>query len=97
METYLTVEEVAAVLKLSVQTIRRYVLKREIPFHKVNRAVRFKPSEIEWWVEHRGELKAFGKSEKLDCVLFSDLEARELGDAGEAVLDGCVAESGDEV
>ena len=88
METYLTVEEVAAVLKLSVQTIRRYVLKREIPYHKINRAVRFKPSEIEWWVEHRDELKAFGKGEKLDCVLFSDLEAGEMSASEEVVLDG---------
>jgi excisionase family DNA binding protein len=35
METYLTIEEIAAYLKLAVQTIRRYVLHREIPFHKI--------------------------------------------------------------
>ena len=80
METYLTVDEVAAALKLSVQTIRRYVLKREIPFHKINRAVRFKASEIEWWVEHREELKTFDKRENPNCVLFSDLEPRELAE-----------------
>jgi excisionase family DNA binding protein len=51
METYLTVEEVAAAVKLSLQTIRRYVLKKEIPYHKINRVVRFKPSEIERWIE----------------------------------------------
>jgi len=54
----MTVEEVAAHLKLSVQTIRRYVHKDEIPYHKINRAVRFKPSEIESWVERRKELNA---------------------------------------
>jgi excisionase family DNA binding protein len=53
MEMYLTVEDVAAVLKLSVQTIRRYVLKKEIPYHKIIKAVRFKPSEIEKWVERK--------------------------------------------
>jgi len=75
METYLNVNEVAAMLKLSVQTIRRYVMKREIPYHKIHRAVRFKPSEIEWWVEHRDELKAFDRRENPDCILFSELEA----------------------
>ena len=62
METYLTVLEVAAVLKLSIQTIRRYVLKKEIPYHKVGRAVRFKRSEIDWWVEYREEYIAKPKN-----------------------------------
>ena len=53
METYLTVNEVALLLKLSVQTIRRYTMNKEIPFHKVNRAVRYKKSEIEKWFEKR--------------------------------------------
>jgi excisionase family DNA binding protein len=47
MEPYLTIYEVAEILKLSVQTVRRYVMKREIPCHKIFRAVRFKPSEIQ--------------------------------------------------
>ena len=62
METYLTVIEVAAILKLSIQTIRRYVLKKEIPYHKVGRAVRFKRSELDWWVEYREEYIAKSKS-----------------------------------
>jgi excisionase family DNA binding protein len=53
MEAYLTIKEVAGILKLSVQTIRRYVMKGEIPHHKINRTVRFKSSEIQWWVENR--------------------------------------------
>jgi excisionase family DNA binding protein len=44
MEPYLTIQEVARILKLSMQTVRRYVMKREIPCHKIYRAVRFKPS-----------------------------------------------------
>ena len=50
---YLTAEDVAKLLKLSVQTIRRYTMNREIPFHKINRSVRFKPSEIELWVKSK--------------------------------------------
>jgi excisionase family DNA binding protein len=50
MEVYLTVEELAVMLKLSEQTIRRYVLNRIIPFRKIKTAVRFRLSEIEKWI-----------------------------------------------
>ena len=51
METYLTIEELAEYLKLADQTIRRWVLNREIPFHKIHKAVRFRLSEIEKWID----------------------------------------------
>jgi len=51
MENYWRVQEVAAALQISIQTVYRYVVNGEIPFHKLNRSVRFKPSEIERWVE----------------------------------------------
>jgi excisionase family DNA binding protein len=54
METYLTIHEVAAAVKLSEQTIRRYVLNREIPYHKIRKVIRFKPSEVERWIENGG-------------------------------------------
>jgi len=50
METYLTIEELAVMLKLSEQTIRRYVLNRVIPFRKIRTAIRFRLSEIEKWI-----------------------------------------------
>jgi len=50
---YWKVNEVAAALQVSEQTIYRYVASGEIPYHKLNRAVRFKPSEIENWMETR--------------------------------------------
>ena len=53
MECYWKVNEVAAALQISVQTVYRYVANGEIPFHKLNRSVRFKPSEIERWVESK--------------------------------------------
>ena len=65
METYLTADEVAVLLRLSVQTIRRYTMKKEIPFHKINRAVRYKKSEIELWVEKREASSAETQSGKL--------------------------------
>jgi len=53
MENYWKVQEVAAALQISVQTVYRYVANDEIPFHKINRAIRFKPSEIESWIESK--------------------------------------------
>jgi excisionase family DNA binding protein len=54
VETYLTVEELASYLKLAVQTIRRYVLHNEIPFHKIKKVIRFRLTEIEQWVDNGG-------------------------------------------
>ena len=53
MEKYITAKEVADVVKLSEQTIRRYVMLGQIPFYKIVRAVRFKPSEIQKWIDDR--------------------------------------------
>jgi len=50
METYLKASEVAELLQLSEQTIRRYTMERSIPFHKINRSVRFVKADIERWV-----------------------------------------------
>jgi excisionase family DNA binding protein len=54
METYLTIEELAGYLKLAEQTIRRWVLNREIPFHKIKKVIRFRVSEIEKWIDDSG-------------------------------------------
>ena len=51
LEGYLTAKEVAAFLQLSLQTIRRYTMNKNIPFHKIDRAVRYKKTEIIEWVE----------------------------------------------
>jgi len=51
MDIYLTIAELAGMLKLSEQTIRRYVLNRAIPYRKIRKAVRFRLSEIERWVD----------------------------------------------
>jgi excisionase family DNA binding protein len=54
METYLTIAELAGLVKLSEQTIRRYVLNRTIPYRKIYKAVRFRLSEIETWIDGGG-------------------------------------------
>jgi excisionase family DNA binding protein len=57
MENYLTIEELAVYLKLAEQTIRRWVLNREIPFHKIRKVIRFRVSEIEKWIDNGGVYK----------------------------------------
>jgi len=75
VDIYLTAKEVALMIKLSLQTIRRYTMNKEIPFHKINRAVRYKKSEIEIWVEKREAAKEKELNENLEGGLFSDTES----------------------
>jgi excisionase family DNA binding protein len=77
VETYLTANEVALLLKCSLQTVRRYTMNKEIPFHKLDRAVRYKKSEIELWFEKRQAEKAKAKTEnkKVEGGLFNEAEA----------------------
>jgi PTS system nitrogen regulatory IIA component len=66
MEELLNVKEVASVLKCTEQTVRRYILEKKIPYHKIDRMVRFWPSEIREWVNKNKEGKA--KKEKPENV-----------------------------
>jgi excisionase family DNA binding protein len=52
-EKLLDVQEVAAMLGLSTATIRKWVLVRSIPYHKMGKAVRFSSSEVQEWVKDR--------------------------------------------
>ena len=54
MEELLTVKEVAEKLKVTEQTIQRYIMQKEIPFKKIKRMVRFRASEIEKWIDDGG-------------------------------------------
>jgi excisionase family DNA binding protein len=87
METYLTIEGVAGHLKLSAQTIRRYVLNREIPFHKIKKVIRFRLSEIEAWIDGGGldGRVTSGPEDDRDGDLFAGVEIAETDGAdGEA-------------
>jgi excisionase family DNA binding protein len=82
MEIYLTIDELAGMVKLSQQTIRRYVLRREIPYHKIKKVVRFRPSEIERWIDRGGmDVSADGGGE-LEGDLFADTWAAPVEDTG---------------
>jgi excisionase family DNA binding protein len=66
MENYWKAREVAAALQISAQTVYRYVANGEIPFHKLNRSIRFKPSEIERWIESKTTGVPAAQNESLD-------------------------------
>jgi excisionase family DNA binding protein len=77
----LTVKDVAGYLRLSEQTIQRYVLSREIPFHKVKKVIRFRLAEIERWVDAGGGKCAAREGEEQGGDLFA-------GDYGASGADG---------
>ena len=74
MDDYMTAREVAVLLKLSLTTIRRYTMKKEIPFHKLERAVRYKKSEVKEWFEMREAAKANKQDENQEGGLFTETE-----------------------
>jgi len=79
MESYWKVNEVAAVLQISIQTIYRYVANGEIPFHKLNRSVRFKPSEIKSWIESKKSgVMLTGETEILDNICKTENDGSEV-------------------
>ena len=91
METYLTIEELADYLKLAQQTIRRWVLNREIPYHKIKKVIRFRVSEIEKWIDEGGYILPDVPQVGVESSLFEDVisldELAELEQAEEAIKD----------
>ncbi len=59
-EGLLTANDVAGYLRCSVSTVRRLVVRAEIPHFRVSKLVRFRRSDIDaWLLKHReGELAA---------------------------------------
>jgi excisionase family DNA binding protein len=74
MEPYMTVREVAEVLRLSEQTIQRYVLKKEIPYVKIRKVIRFRPADIEKWVENGGIPAGTKKDRNPEGDLFTGID-----------------------
>jgi excisionase family DNA binding protein len=77
LETYMTIDEVAAYLKLAAQTIRKYVLNKAIPYRKVKKSVRFRLSEIEQWIDNGGGDCSGPAEEDREGDLFAEAEAVE--------------------
>jgi excisionase family DNA binding protein len=54
-ENLWTVKDLAEYLRVEKKTIYDWVHKREIPFQKVNRLVRFRPKEVEAWLSSKNK------------------------------------------
>jgi excisionase family DNA binding protein len=83
MEIYLTIEGLAEHLKLAEQTIRRWVLNREIPFCKIRKVIRFRVSEIEKWIDNGGTCMPSNQCEDSESDLFGETEVQELSEGVE--------------
>ena len=53
MEQLLNIGEVEKVLNVKKSTLRAWVFANRIPFIKIGRLIRFKPSDLEAWVSNR--------------------------------------------
>lgn len=53
-ENYLTRDEVAKKLKISKGTLNNWTKEEKIPSHKINRRVLFKESEVEKFINEKG-------------------------------------------
>jgi excisionase family DNA binding protein len=53
-ERWLSVEEIAAHLGVSKETVYRWLEKEKIPAHRVGRLWKFKASEVDRWVFNGG-------------------------------------------
>jgi excisionase family DNA binding protein len=95
MEPYLTIKELAEILRLSEQTIQRYVLNREIPYLKIRKVIRFRPAEIEAWAEKGGLINRTGKDKNLEGDLFAGVETEETGEAGPGTAANGAADTGE--
>jgi excisionase family DNA binding protein len=96
VETYLTIAELADYIKLSEQTIRRYVLNKTVPYRKIHKAVRFRVSEIEKWIDGGGldgAVKA-GPEDDREGDLFAGIDnpSAEESDTGEVETETAVEE-----
>jgi excisionase family DNA binding protein len=61
-ERWLSVEEIAAHLGISKETVYRWLEKRKIPAHRVGKLWKFRTSEVDQWVLGGGASEAPGKS-----------------------------------
>lgn len=53
------IKKAAAMLSVPEKTIRDWVYKRQMPFKKVGRHIRFCRSELERWIQSQGRSYAY--------------------------------------
>jgi excisionase family DNA binding protein len=84
LETYLSIEGLAQYLGIAEKTVRKWVLNRDIPYHKIMKIIRFRVSEIEQWVETSGKFPQVNDDEGHEGDLFGEGEAGYKRGCGES-------------
>ncbi len=63
VERWVSLEDIASHLDVSKDTIRSWIKKETIPYHKVGRQYKFRVSEVDAWVESGESADADKQSE----------------------------------
>lgn len=66
IERWVGLEEIATHLDISKDTVRAWIKKETIPYHKVGRQYKFRISEVDAWVESGKSADADKKNETED-------------------------------
>lgn len=62
-ERWLSVEEIAAHLGVSKETIYRWLEKEKIPANRIGRLWKFKASEVDHWIKGGGAVESSEKGD----------------------------------
>jgi len=96
VETYFTTKGLSDYLKIHEQSIRRWVLNNEIPFHRIHNVIRYRLSEIEVWVGKNKDLFLSGVDSGNENDVFNETKDCEAVNAGGDEHDTETAEIEDE-
>lgn len=66
-EQWVSLEDIADHLSISKDTVRGWIKKGTIPYHKVGRQYRFRISEVDSWIES-GASANIDKKNKLEGI-----------------------------
>jgi hypothetical protein len=78
MQELMTYEDVSRFSKFKINTLRKWVQLRKIPFVKINGAIRFNPEAIRAWAAGQQGAKKSGAADKTGN-LFPETEGTDDG------------------
>jgi excisionase family DNA binding protein len=93
VESYFTTKELSDYLKIPEQSIRRWVLNNEIPFHRIHNVIRYRLSEIEAWIGNNKDKLPSCAGSGSEGDLFNETEAGEAGGGAEGGLENETTET----
>lgn len=64
VERWVSLEDIAGHLDVSKDTIRSWIKKETIPYHRVGRQYKFRVSEVDAWVESGASADADKQTER---------------------------------